>query len=338
MHFGIFQNWGLGDLIMTTPVIAEFRRLYPDARLTLVVKAGAQANLLKESPLIDQILVMPARSDRTAMIRFFLALRKEKLDVAFIGTRISALLPCLLKGLSGVPVVVGDGQRARFVYNVRNSIDPQVHRVDRMLATFSMWSGEATTRPSFPLPFSEVALAEVRSDLKDKGLEPGRFVIIHPGSSVTAGTEKRIPVEVARRIAAELTMRRPELTVAYIFGPDEIDLMDSFDDLSRSETNISGYSLPSTIAAITQAAGLIGTDSSLGHIAASFGIPTVTLCGPTIATETSPYGEKATVITRLEAMDCQPCWGTPLYGQCPYDVRCMKELPELDVVSIAAGW
>lgn len=179
MHFGIFQNWGLGDLIMTTPVIAEFRRLYPHARLTLVVQGGAQANLLKESPLIDQILVMPARSDRTAMLRFFLNLRKEKFDVAFIGTRISALLPCLLKGLSGVPVVVGDGNRANFIYNVRNNIDPGVHRVDRMLATFAMWSGEATSSPTFPLPFSEVALGEVRADLLNRGLEPGRFVALH---------------------------------------------------------------------------------------------------------------------------------------------------------------
>lgn len=95
MHFGIFQNWGLGDLIMTTPVIAEFRRLYPDARLTLVVRGAAQASLLRDSPLIDRILVMPPRSDRKNLLRFFLKLRRENLDVAFVGSRISPLLPLL---------------------------------------------------------------------------------------------------------------------------------------------------------------------------------------------------------------------------------------------------
>jgi ADP-heptose:LPS heptosyltransferase len=323
---------------MTTPVIAEFRRLYPDARLTLVVRGAAQASLLKESPLIDRILVMPPRSDRKNLLKFFLKLRRENLDVAFVGSRISPLLPLLLRGLTGVPAVIGDGSRASFLYTIQNEIDPKVHRVDRMLQTFSMWSGRPPAEPRFPLPFSEETLRGVRSDLHDRGLESQRFVIVHPGSSVNAGTEKRIPVGVSRRIAAGLLAQRPGLKVVYIFGPDELDLMDSFKELSEQETIISGYSLPATIAAITQAAGLIGTDSSLGHIAASFGIPTITLCGPTIATETSPYGSKANVITRSETLECQPCWGTPLYGRCPYGVRCMNELPESHVVAIASSW
>jgi heptosyltransferase-2 len=338
VHFGIFQNWGLGDLVMTTPVIAEFRRAYPDAKLTLVVRGKAQAALMKDSDLIGQILDMPPRSERLALVRFFVGLRHQKFDAAFIGTRVSASLPWLLKVLTGVPVVIGDGEKSRFLYTVRNKIDPDVHRVDRMLATLAMWSGQSPMPPRFPLPRSETAFKEARSILDEMGLQPGQFLVLHPGSSVSAGTDKRIPVDVAKRLADSILRQRPEFSIAYIFGPDEVELISRFANLGEQQVVLSGQSLPITMAIISQAAGLIGTDSSLGHIAASFGVPTITLCGPTIPSETAPYGEKAKVITRLKKLECQPCWGTPLYGQCPYDVRCMNELPESEIVRMATAW
>ena len=338
MHFAVFQNWGLGDLVMTTPVIAEFRRIHPEAKLTLVVQGSAQAALMKDSPLVDQILIMPPRSDRSGLFRFFLGLRNQRIDVAFVGTRISALLPFLLKVLTGVGVIVGDGDKFPLLYAVLNSIDPKVHRVDRMLETFAMWSGQPTATPCFPLPCSAVSVAEARVELANAGLNSGKFVIIHPGSSVSAGTDKRIPVEVARRMAGEILDLRADLSIAYIFGPDEVDLIPKFTDCDERQAILSGHSLATTIAIITLAAGLIGTDSSLGHIAAAFGIPTITLCGPTIPTETAPYGSNARVVMRLRELECQPCWGTPLYGHCPFEVRCMNELPESEVVTMAAAW
>lgn len=338
MHIAIIQNWGLGDLVMTTPVIAEFRRLYPDSRLTLVVRGKPQAMLMEGSPLVDQILTMPARSDRKALARFILSLRREKFDVAFVGTRISSYLPWLLKILAGVHVIVGDSDKPSRVYDVRNKVDPKVHRVDRMLETFSIWSGRAPEAAQFPIPCHAKAVQEAGAVLARAGLVRGRFLVLHPGSSLTAGTDKRIPADVALRVAIDLLGRRPDLSVAYIFGPDEVDYIPAFADAGERQVVLSGHSLPVTIALISQAAGLIGTDSSLGHIAAAFGVPTATLCGPTIPSETAPYGHKADIVTRAEKLDCQPCWGTPLYGHCPYDVRCMRELPEPSIVDIAAAW
>jgi heptosyltransferase-2 len=338
VHFAIFQTWGLGDLVMTTPIIAEFRRIYPDARLTLIVQGKAQVALMEDSPLVDQILDMPPRSDRLALLSFFLGLRRQKIDAAFIGTRISSWLPWVLKGLTGVPEIIGDDAQAPFLYSVRNKVDPTVHRVDRMLETFALWSRHSPMAPRFPIPCSEKALHEARSILADIGLRPRGFVVLHPGSGLVGGTEKRIPVDVARRVADDILDQRAEFSIAFIFGPDEVDFIRSFTGLGERQVILSGHSLSTTIALISQAAGFIGTDSSLGHIAAAFDVPTVTLFGPTIASETAPYGDNAKVIKRLEKLGCQPCWGTPLYGQCPYGVRCMHELPESEIVEMAKAW
>lgn len=337
VHFAIVQTWGLGDLVMTTPVIAEFRRLYPDSKLTLIVQGKAQAGLMAGSPQVDQILDMPPRSDRQAMLKFYLGLRDQKIDVAFVGTRIGGWLPFILRGLAGIRVLIGDQKKltSPFLYKVRNKVNPSVHRVERMLETFSMWSGQTPAAPRFPIPRTEAARQEAHEIFAEKGLKPGRYVVFHPGSSgVSGGTDKRIPADVARRIASDILELRPDVSIAFIFGPDEIDFISSFTDLDERHVILSGYSLPTTIEIISQAAGLVGSDSSLGHIAAAFGIPTITLFGPTIPTETAPYGDSAKVIKRLEKLECQPCWGTPLYGRCPYGVRCMNELPESDIAPL----
>ena len=341
MHFAIIQNWGLGDLVMTTPVITEFRRLFPDARLTLIVHGKPQAALMKGSPMVDQILEMPPPSDQRGTLKFFRDLRHQQVDIAFIGTRIGGVLPWFVKVVAGVPVLLGDGRREKypFIYKVRNKVDPTQHRVDRMLATFALWSHQPPGPPRFPIPRNENAMEEARSILSANGLQAGRFIVVHPGSSGgSGGSDKRIPIDVARRVSDDILEASPDMSLVFIFGPDDVDLIGGFRELGERKVVLSGNPLPTTIALISQAAGFIGTDSALGHIAAAFDVPTATLFGPTIPSETAPYGTGATIITRPQKLECQPCWGTALYGHCPYGARCMHELPESTIVQEAITW
>ncbi len=343
MHFGLFQTWGLGDLIMTTPVICEFRRLYPDGKLTLIVRGKAQAALMAGSDLVDEILVMPSSSDRLKLVKFFGGLREHKIDAAFIGTRISPLLALALKYISGISTIIGDGdassKRLAGVYTVRHSIDPSVHRVDRMLETFSLWSGQPVSPPGFPVTLDHDAHQEALKIIYEQNMQPGKFVVIHPGSSVAAGTDKRIPIDVAQRIASEVLEHNPGIKIGYALGPEELDLLPALQNgLQPRQVILTGHSLAVTAAIISEAMGLIAADSGLGHVASAFEVPTVTLFGPSIPSETRPYGPVASMAARETKLECQPCWGTPRYGHCPYDVRCMHELPEAHVVTVVLGW
>lgn len=342
MHFAIVQTWGIGDLVMTTPVISEFRRHYPEAKLTLIVGGRAQAALIEGSPLIDQILEIPQDLPPPAMMTAFFDLRRQKIDVAFVGTRIISQIASYLRSLSGIPVIIGDARGDReywHLYNVCNTIDTADHRVDRMLDTFALWSRQPRSLPRFSIGCSQDALHQARSVLAEKGLKPGRFVVFHPGSAAAPKQwPKRIPMDIALRAAAEIIDNRPDLSVAFIFGPDDADLMHQFHEIGPRQVSLVGQSLPTTVAIISQAAGFIGSDSGLGHIAAALDIPTITLFGPTIPSETAPYGASATTIKRLEKLECQPCWGTAFHGSCPYDVRCMHELPESEILTKVMGW
>ena len=347
MHFAIFQPWGLGDLVMTTPVISEFRRLYPVGQLTLIVGDRGQVDLMRDSPIVDSLLEYPQNSTRRAKLGFFRQLRRRGIDVAFMGTRIRPRFAWLLRGVSGIPVIIGDAPPGhpddeathRYPYTLCNSIDSSEHRVDRMLKTFALWSRHRPSAPQFPIAARNEGVREAMSLLAAKGLRPRRFVVVHPGSSGgPSQRDKRIPVDVALRVADSIVRSRDDVSIAFVFGPDDVGLIPHFQELGPRQIVLADCPLSTTVAVISLAAGFIGSDSGLGHIAAALDVPTITLIGPTIPSETATYGSRATTIKRLERLECQPCWFGPLQGNCPYGTRCMHELPETDIVATVMTW
>ena len=329
---GVYQNWGLGDLVMTVPVLAELRRLHPEARIVLMVHGRPQGDLLASSPLVDEILQIPQSYKDVRQIRFFARLRAERLDAVFVGTRVSPLVAFMLRVVSGVRVVVGDGNRHRFLYTVRNRISPGVHRVERMLETLALWTGVRVDRPAFPLPISDEDRRSAAARLAAEGLADRRYVAHHPGSSRGRGNEKRLPQKLVREVIAALADRDPDLRHVLLFGPADRELIAQFEPLPPQAVILSDLRLGETEAVIAAAEAFLGSDSALGHIAAALGVPTVTAVGPSDPNETRPWGPLSRVVLSREDLACRPCWFTPLHGNCPHQGRCMTEITPDQIV------
>lgn len=69
---------------------------------------------------------------------------------------------------------------------------------------------------------------------------------------------------------------------------------------------------------------VVAGDTGVAHFAAFCNVPVVMVVGPTDAEKTSPLG--AELIWTDEAMNCVPCYETPLYGNCPYELKCMTSV------------
>ncbi|ACB97406.1 glycosyltransferase family 9 protein [Beijerinckia indica] len=336
---GIFQHWGLGDLLMTVPVLSELRRLHPAAQIVLIVRGKAQAALLAKSPLIDKILEVPPNSEKLDLLRFFWSLRQYHFEAVYIGTRITPLVPLLLRLVTGVSTIIGDGNRLGWLYTHRNTIDPAVHRVDRMLQTLSLWTGHKVEEPDFPLPIAEEPRRLAMATLEAQGLTNARFFTIHPGSSRGPGIEKRVPVRLVKDVIAGLRKYDPDLRFVILFGPDDQDLIPSFTPPEPGISLISGASLDETKFVLSRSWGFLGSDSALGHIAASaYNVPTITPIGPTNPLETHPYNALSRIVQSREEFDCRPCWFTPLQGNCPHAARCMTTITVDQILDVVATW
>jgi heptosyltransferase-2 len=76
--------------------------------------------------------------------------------------------------------------------------------------------------------------------------------------------------------------------------------------------------LEDVVALLSQSDVAVSCDMGFVHIAAALGKRTVTIAGPTQIASTRPYSRFASVVRTKLALECQPCYGGPLYGNCSH--------------------
>lgn len=322
----VVQPWGIGDVLMTIPMINAIRLKFPDAQIDCLVRGRPQLDLLHRSGLCDTIEVMPTKESAIwKTLTFFRRLRKRQYQSAFLATRVSPFLATALRFFSQIPIVVGDSGMPFIGFTHRLSIDRSKHRVDAMLDIAAQIIGPSTPQIAH-LVTSDAEQAEVAELLSKHGITINSYLVVHPGSSRQHGTDKRLPTSLVEEISADLAGRHAGLKVIVILGPDDGELDREYAHNGPHLIIAKSLTLGATIALIRNAVAFAGSDSALGHIASAVGTPSITISGPTIPNQTRPYGPHTKVLTTELNLSCQPCWGTPLYGKCPHGLPCMKNI------------
>jgi len=175
----------------------------------------------------------------------------------------------------------------------------------------------------------DAALAgRITSLRKELRLEGRPLVLIHAGPSYPV---KYWPINHWKELVERL-QRDNHATIAQLgaragsyskAGPDE------FAPIPGAVSLLDRLSLPETVALIAQADLFIGLDSGLLHAAVAVQTPSVGLWGPTSAKFLFLEEESRFFVT--SGVSCQGChhrmprlhWFTG----CPYDVKCMREIP-----------
>lgn len=132
--------------------------------------------------------------------------------------------------------------------------------------------------------------AAVHGDPQASGVhrEPGRVVLIHPGSG---GRAKCWPLEDFVQIG-RLIQRQQQRPVCFLIGPVELETwpdhqLQTLDD----EFGLLRCPRPDELVSIlAAAAALVGNDAGPSHLAALLGTPSVTVFGPTQAAVWRPLG------------------------------------------------
>ncbi len=326
----VIQTAFLGDMVLTTPLLAELARQGP----VDVVATPVNAGLLANHPAVRQLIVYEKRkADRglPGLIRQARLLRGRRYSVAYLaqGSARSAALALL----AGIPRRVGFASSAgRWLYTERMPYREDLHHAER-LWRLAAPAGVAPTleelRPHLVPGAAEESAAEAILGKPGSG-DCRPLVVLAPGS--VWGT-KRWPFYPA--LAAALAS---QARIAIIGGAGDAELAS---EIAAAVTGVDGanvadatgrLSLLASAALVRRAAVLVTNDSAPLHLASAVGTPTVAIFGPTVPE--FGFGPLApnSITLGHKGLTCRPC---DRHGpeKCPLGHwLCMRELDRMAVL------
>jgi heptosyltransferase-2 len=321
----VVQTWGIGDVVMTSPMLHAIRETWPGADITLAVRSKAAGEVV--DGLVNRVCHIPAF--RTfAFLKWAVGLRRHRFDLAIVATRQHPIWAMVLRYLAGVAAIAADssGRSLRAVrYHRSVALESPEHRVDSNLALLEQIVGPlARSAPLVPVTAVDndaAAKLVERLDLPADALLIG----VHPGSDPKV-PQKRYPRQQMLALLLDLLERTPRLHALVFFGGEPNDDRAAFGGAHDRLHVVADVGLRVVTALTRHCAAFLAGDTGLAHIAAAQKIPVVVIAGPTQVQSTRPWGANVRVVTTDSALACMPCYGTSLYGTCTH-VSCMTTLP-----------
>jgi heptosyltransferase-2 len=313
MNLGIFlPNW-IGDAVMATPALRAVRAHHGAKTRIVGIGRPLVAELLAGTNWFDEFIPFDPRSLQPALrgVAFLLRLRRRRLDTALLLT--NSLRSALFALLAGAR------QRVGFVRNGRGPL--LTHKLHaptqngRLVPTpvlrsyLQLAQAIGCVCPSARLELATLPADERAADgvWSRMGLPPAaRVVVLNSGGAY--GPAKLWPTpyfsELARRIAVQHGRR-----VLVLCGPGERriarEIVRGADHPHVTSLADERVSIGLSKACVRRSALVVTTDSGPRHMAAAFGVPAITLFGPTHI-DWSENGHPLAVHLQLD-LDCVPC-------------------------------
>jgi len=305
----LVQTSFLGDTVLTLPLIAEIKRRFPAAKLSLLCTPVGK-ELLDGQPVLDEIIVDDKRrADKgwSGLWRKARALKAKGFALGLCPHKSfrSALLLCLAR----IPHRVGFRQsKGWFLFNSLASRNARKHDVERNLSILEALGIElGDCNPAMELHVPSNTREAARRLLAGLGVNTEKLIVgVNPGS-----------VWPTKRWAAgsfsaliRLLKRDVECEVVLFGGPEDVPVAREIELQSSARVvNVAGtIPLRMLPAVLAHCALLITNDSGPMHIAVALGVPVVAIfCATTPALGFYPYTSKAVVVEKN--LSCRPCSG-----------------------------
>lgn len=307
-------NW-IGDTIMSMPAIDAWRRLHPDAHLSLLVKKNL-APLWEMHPGPDGIITYEDTTAGTFAIGKALR-RTGRFDRAVVlpNSFRSALIPFLAR----IPERIGAPGRFR-TFMLTHPVAASVSEPNPSPVAASSLSRHGGM--SEPIPASVTRSHQAYEYFRLLGLDPPDRIepprlrisegareaalarlesLPHPRVALIPGAArgpaKRWPAEHFSELGRRLARERA-CGIALFGGPDDSELCDGIrEQIGDNAVNLAGRTSLKEWAALLACCDLVICNDSGGmHLAAAVGTPLVAIYGLTDPAKTGPLGSRCEII------------------------------------------
>ncbi len=314
----IIRLSSLGDIILTTPLVQELRKKYPDAKIDFLVRKE-YADIALQFPWVSEVIILDTSKGKEEIRKINQELQNRKYDhVLDLHNNIRSKL-------------------------LRKNLGSKLHVINKRI--FKRWL----------LVKSKINLLKNSPDIIGRYFETAKELnVLDTGIGTTLGIEKhssgikkaaicpgakhwnkRWLPEYYAEVAKDLITKGYQ--IEFFGSADEKEYVSKIaSQLPQGKVvnlcgEISLLDLPQRMAECSLG---ITNDSGLMHVANAAGVPTISIFGPTVREFGFYPRAKNAIILENKGLDCRPCTTIGL-DHCPKGhFRCMKEITPEKIISI----
>ncbi len=326
-------NW-VGDSIVTLPALRELKRIFPQAKISLLVKPWV-VGIFQDLECIDEVITYDR--DKKGVWATIKELKAKNFDLAVLFQ--NAFEAAVLAFGAKAKIRAGFKTEGRgFLLTHPLTLTKEIlslHQIYYYLHIISQLEerlfGQSQVdfkNLKYSLPVSKERQTAIKEKVTNFGIDTSKkLVAINPGA--TNSRAKRWPIERFAALADRLVVAGNE--VVFIGAGAELDITETaIKNMWEKAKVLTGKTtLAESIAFLSVCDLVISNDTGPAYISAALERPTLTIFGPTNDKMICPFGTKAEILRY--SVDCSPC----MLKDCPIDHRCMTSMTVQMVLSRA---
>ncbi len=336
----VYNTFGIGDVVFSTPVVKALRKRYPCAKITFVCNERVY-HVLKRNPFIDNVIKYEkdyyrtlARTKKTKyikkVIKLLMSIKALKADLMVdLSLNYQASLVCMLLG---IPYRIGFNyrNRGRFL-NAKVDLEgfDKKHVVYYYLEIIKLIGIECDN--CYPEIFTSPEEDEwAENFFKEKGFDGKLLVGMAPGGGMSWGDNakyRRWPAENFAKVADSIS-NRTGATIILVGESKEAAICAEVErNMKGKVINVCGTTgVGQFMSIVKKCALLICNEGGPLHVAVALNVPTVSIFGPVDENVYGPFGkDRDAHMIIAERQICKPCYSRFRHKDCD-NVICLKNL------------
>jgi putative lipopolysaccharide heptosyltransferase III len=282
-----FRN--IGDVLLTTPLIENLRRVYPDAQIDFALNKGTEA-MIEGNPNIQNIHVYDRANIKEVgffkrlwrELKFIRAIKKQKYDIAVQTT--TGDRGIIVAKYAKIKTIVGFEGKNKTVNKIITHKAPKIaglrHTVDRNLDALAALGFEPSGK-RVSVYFDPDCISHLNLPLK--------FIHVH----LTSRWMFKCANDETMAKIIDFCQHECKIPIVLTSDNNNVELKKLKDVMVLCKTspiNLGGkLTLKQTVALSKRSMLFIGVDTAIMHIAAANDIPVIALFGPSEAYEWGPW-------------------------------------------------
>ncbi len=328
----------LGDLVLTSPIFRELKRVFPNTKITLLTSAEG-GSVLKNNPHIDHFIWHKRKESYSELRSLIKYLKKENFELVYDAHRslrsiwiVWNLTKFVFHKKTNTWVInKRSWQRILLVYFKINFLKNTSSQRQHLLLPLQKHTDLLLNNHTELFP-DQNTVKQIKSFLNNNNLLHKQYIAIGASASHPL---KCWPIKYFKELISKLI--KHDFPVVLVGGENETEDKRLEQDFSKTVINAAGKFSPLESAELLKHARIVITnDTSITHLAEAMHTPVIVLFGPTVREfGYLPFLKESKIIETKEKLSCRPC-SRDGRGKCINikKLRCMTSITPDMVLSI----